>query len=123
MKQLSMIFSEFVKLKTDEKTIKASIKEALLNSKMYQDRLAELQTMKADLKMIEKTITDEFTKDLDKLDNIKIEIEENKMMTTDVALTLLLKGESVEVEHEGQKYEAVMSAKWKKVKQYALLLH
>lgn len=114
--QLQLFFDQSLKLKNDASEIKASIADALKSSKEYQKAVNTYETALAEKNMIKKSIEDDFSKDLDKLSEIKIEINEKDVVMTDVALSELMKGETVEFEHNGQKYEASWKVKFKKVK-------
>ena len=116
MQQLQLFFEQSLKLKHDAKEIKASIADALKSSREYQKKLNEYEIAKSEINMIKRQIEEEFTKDFDKLTEIKIEIDEKDMAITDTALASLMKGEIVELEYNGQKYEASWKVKFKKIK-------
>lgn len=114
MKQLQLIFDEQIQLKTETKIIKSSIAEALENSKEYQLVKDQIESLKLKKRHIEEAIKTEFSSELNKLDELKTELENNKVMTTDMALSKMLAGEEVEVEHKGIKYIPVWSVKFVK---------
>jgi hypothetical protein len=113
--KLELFFKETIKLKLTAKEIKKQIAEALLINATYQKRMDEYKTLRADLKMIKAGVEEGFGKEIEKLDDLKTALDEKKMMTTDLALSKLMAGETVEVTDDyGNVYEPVWSVKFKK---------
>ena len=115
MHQPQLFFDQILALKKQSKDIKASMADALKNSKTYQDRLYHLQIIRSELKMIKAEIEEEFTKELGKLDEIKDEVFDKNIAISDVVLSKITNGEEVTVvDRFGWIYEPVITVKFKK---------
>ena len=109
------IFNRIQKTKKEQKEIKSMFKDALDNSKSYQEAVEDLRNARDKKKKIEDEIKMDFSSELDKLDTIKVDLENDNMLLSDATLVKLTKGEPIEIidEYE-QKYEPVFSVKFKK---------
>lgn len=115
MSKVQEVFDRIQKSKKEQKEIKAMYKDALVNSKSYQDVLEELKALKEKKKKIEDGIRDDFSSEFNKLDVLKTDIENDSMLLSDAAITKLMKGENVEVTDEKEnKYEPIFSVKFKR---------
>lgn len=91
-------------------------RDALANSHSHQEVVEELNTLKEKKKKIEEAIKDDFRAEFDKLDTLKSDLENDKMLLADAAITQLMKGETVEiVDQYDNKYEPVFSVRFKKL--------
>jgi len=115
MSKLQEVFDRIQKTKQEQKKIKSMYRDALTNSKQYQNAVEELKGMREKKKKIEDGIKDEFSSEFSKLDNLKADIENDQMLLSDAALSVLMKGETVEVKDEKEnKYEPIFSVKFKR---------
>lgn len=113
--KLDLVFKETIKLKRDAREIKAAFKEALERTPTYRSVTEDIAALREKKKKIEEQVKSEFAKEIDKLEDIKLDISEHQMMTTDLALNKFLKGETVEIVDEyGCVYEPVFTVKFKK---------
>jgi predicted transposase YdaD len=109
------IFNRIQKTKKEQKEIKAMYKDALENSKAYQEAVEELRDARDKKKKIEDGIKDEFRSEFDKLDTLKMDLENDNMLLSDAALVKLTKGEPIELmDEKEQKYEPVFTVRFKK---------
>ena len=115
MSILQEVFDRIQKSKKEQKEIKAMYSDALALHQEFQKINEELKTLKERKKKIEDSIRDDFGSEFSKLETLKVDIENDKLLLSDAALTQLMKGETVEVtdEHE-QKYEPLFSVRFKK---------
>lgn len=91
-------------------------RDALANSQSYQEVVEEINTLKEKKKKIEEGIRDDFRSEFDKLDTLKTDLENDKMLLADAAISQLMKGETVEiVDQYDNKYEPVFSVRFKKL--------
>jgi len=97
MSKLQEVFSRIQETKKEQKMIKSMVNDAFKNSKSYQDIEMEIGSLKFKKKKIEEAIKDEFSKDLEKLDILKSDIDNDTMLLSDLALNELVKGHIVEV--------------------------
>lgn len=113
--KLDLVFKETIKLKRDARELKAAFKEALERTPTYRSVTEDIAALREKKKKIEEQVKSEFAKEIDKLEDIKLDISEHQMMTTDLALNKFMKGEKVEIVDEyGCVYEPIFTVKFKK---------
>lgn len=109
------IFNRIQTTKKEQREIKKIYKEALINSQSYQDVLADLTKLKDKKKHLEDAIREDFSSEFNKLDTLKLDIENDTMLLSDAALTKLVKGENVQIEDtDGKTYEPIFTVRFKK---------
>lgn len=109
------IFAKIQDIKKQMKDIRDSYKDALQNTQTYMDAEEELKKSREKKKAVEKGIKDQFASELMQLEDLKIDLASEMEMLNDIALTKMMKGESVEIEDEyGNSYEPIFSVKFKK---------
>lgn len=115
-KQLQLIFDRTLATEQELKEIKSQVKEALSQSNEYQKVLDEIKARKERKLQIENAIKEDFSSELSKMDTLKTDIQNDKMLLSDEALSSLVRGEHVEVEDKnGFKYEPIFTVKFKKI--------
>lgn len=115
MSKLQEIYNRIRASKAERKKVNVIFKDVLAQSKPYQDVLEELKDLKEKKLRIETEIRADFAKELEKLEKIALDMKSDEMLLTDVALTMLMKGQNIELtdEHD-QKYEPVFKINFKK---------
>lgn len=109
------IFNRIQKTKKEQKEIKTMYRQALENSKNYQDAVEELKQARDRKKKVEDGIREDFRSEFDKLETIKADLENDIMLLSDAVLVKLTKGEPIEIiDEREQKYEPVFSVRFKK---------
>lgn len=117
MQDIQSIFNRLEKNKKEQKDLKSAYKEALSLSQEYQEINDKMKRLRERKKQIESTIKDQFAKELIKIDDLKIDIESDMELMGDIALTKMVKGETIEVKDEyDNEYEPLFIVKFKKVK-------
>jgi len=116
--QIQLFFDKKLKAEHDKKMITESFKNALENSKDYQDAMAKLEVAKQAVEVVKNKIINEFSSDLDKVEELKKILKEDQETMTELALKALTEeGEVVQVkDSKGVAYEAVFGVKFKKIK-------
>ncbi len=115
MQSIQEIFSRIQESKKKQKDLKTAYKDALAGSMEYQDITDKLKNLKEKKKQIELTIKEQFSSELTQLEDLKIDIASDMEVLTDIAMTTLMKGETVEVEDEyGNQYEPNFKVSFKK---------
>ena len=115
MAKLQEVFDRIQKTKKEQKELKSMYRDAVINSKSYQNVNEEIKLLRDKKKKIEDAIKDDFNSELAKLDVLKSDIDNDNMLLSDAALTKIMKGELVEVvDEKDNKYEPVFSVKFKK---------
>ena len=116
MEQPQLFFDRITKTQKETKDLKTMINDALVNSSSYQEAIKEGKLINEKKKKIKDDILEDFISEVDKLSILKIDKENDEMLLSDASMTKLMKGETVEVEDEfGNKYEPIISVKFKKV--------
>lgn len=112
MRSINEIFEKIQEHKREQREINKEIRENLNNSAPYQNLLEEMQKLKAKKYRLE----DEARGNLDqKIDLLKLNIKEQTQVMSDVALTKIMKGESIHlVDSDKNEYEPVFSVHFKK---------
>jgi len=117
MKDIQGIYNTMEERKKELKNLKDMYKDARENSLPYQNILEKLQELKNQKAILEKNIVSEMGNDYVKMVELKAELQSDKEMMTDIALTKLMKGETVELKDKyDNQYEPVFSVTFKKVK-------
>lgn len=117
MKDIQGIYNTMEERKKELKDLKDMYKDARENSLPYQKVLEKLQDIKNQKALLEKNIKDGMGKDYEKMEELKAELQSDKEMMTDIALTKLMKGETVELKDKyDNQYEPVFSVTFRKVK-------
>jgi len=116
MSQIQEIFNKIQETKKQQKDIKATYRDALSNSQELKDVTEKIQTLKEQKKGIEDAIKSEFSSEFEKLDSLKLDIESNNIILSDLALNEVVKGEMIEITDQySNKYEPIFSVKFKKL--------
>ena len=116
MNNLQEVFNSIQEVKKEQKTLQAVYRDALANSKSYQEITEKLKALREEKKKIENAIQTDLREELTKLDAIKQNIESDKVMMSDLALNEFTKGNHIEiVDQYSNKYEPLFSVKFKKI--------
>ena len=110
------IFTRAQKTNNDILSLKEMLKDALHNSQAYQTALTSMEEAKEKLKEIKQDIIlESFQKDSDRLEVLKNDKNNDVMLLSDCALSILMKGEMLEdIEIDGIVYEPIPIVKYKK---------
>lgn len=113
--QLQIIFDRVVETKKKIKDIQAAYKEALDSSEEYKEIKGKMDTLRARKKQIENSIKENFSGELTKLDDLRIDLSSDQQMLSDAAFNHLVKGDTVQVlDQYNNKYEPVFKVSFKK---------
>lgn len=115
MQNIQEVFNHIREIKKEQKDLKDMYKDALAQADEYDEIVEEMKTLREKKKQIEARIQREMGRAYEKLEDLKNEIETDKVMLNDIALSTLMKGETVEVQDEyDNKYEPEFNVKFKK---------
>lgn len=115
MIELKDIFGRISEQKKERKKLTDTFRDMLANSKPYQDAVEALSAAKAKKLEIESSIRSGFQQEQSELDKLKASMDADRQLMADTALSLLMKGEPVELTDEfDNKYEPVFSVRFKK---------
>ena len=116
MQKLQEVFNRIQVSKKEQKKIKAVYKDTLDNSAEYQKAIEDCNNARDAKKQIKDIIESDFKSDLDKLDKIKMNIETDNILLSDMTVNCIMKGEPIEISDDYQnKYEPLISVKFKKI--------
>jgi hypothetical protein len=117
MKNIQEIYERIEETKREQRSIKQMYKDTLDASQDYQEILDKIKKLKQQKAEIEESAKTDLGKEWEKLDLIKLHIREDKELLTDIAISTLMKGETVKVTDKNQEeYEPVFSVRFKKTK-------
>jgi hypothetical protein len=115
MSQLKMTFDNYVNNIEERQEVTGVIKDCLDNDPAWQKQKKIVGLERAKLKQIELNIKAGLRSEMDKLEEIKNEINNDKQVMTDQALAIFSKGQPVTVKDKwGTAYEAEFSVRFKK---------
>lgn len=115
MPELHEIHAKIRDARKEKKKISDVFRDMLAQSKPYQDALEELNTLKAKKHQIETELKNEFQKELEEIEKIGQEMKANAELLSDMALTKMMKGETVEITDENDvKYQPIFRVSFKK---------
>lgn len=116
MSKLQEVFDRINESKKEQKELKKMYRDALVNSQEYQMATEELKTVRDKRKEIENKIKADFSSEFDKLDTLKLDIENDMMLLSDAALTQMMNGEMLDIQDQyDNKYEPIFSVRFKKI--------
>ncbi len=115
-KKLKEVYNRIQENKKTLKELKRSAKDVLDTHQPYVELKEDIKAERKKLKALERELMEANMVDLDKMNDLKIDIKTDKEMVQDIALTLLMKNEEVEVEdYRKNKYKPELQVKFKKV--------
>ncbi|MBU3924847.1 hypothetical protein KJ854_02835 [Patescibacteria group bacterium] len=115
MQSIQEAFDRISQIKKEQKNAKAAYKDALENSDNHRKISEEMKSLREKKKQIETIIQKDLGDMYQKIEDLDLELKGQKEMIGDIAISSLMKGETVEVKDEyGNFYEPVWSVKFKK---------
>lgn len=115
MKDIQGVFDRIREIKKEQKELKEMYKDALIQADKYEEIVEQIKELREQKKQVEARIQAEMGKAYEKLEDLKHEMESEKEMMNDIAISTLMKGETVAVTDEYQNsYEPQYSVKFKK---------
>jgi uncharacterized coiled-coil DUF342 family protein len=115
MQNIQEVFSKIREMKKEQKDLRDMYKDALAQADEYEEIVEEIKALREKKKQIETRIQAELGRAWEKFDDLKREVETEKEMLNDIALTTLMKGETVEVKDEFENaYEPTWKVNFKK---------
>jgi hypothetical protein len=115
MPDLKEVFQNIIKTKKEKRKLNEAYRDALANSKSYQEILEKIKENKVKKLQYETTIREDFAKEMEEDERLSNDIKSNVQMLSDMAVTQFLKGENIEFSDENDtKYEPVFKVTYKK---------
>ncbi len=101
--------------KQEKKKLSEIFRDALSQSKSYQEVVEELKDLKAKKLRLETQIYEDFSSEIEKAERLSENLKTDTQLLSDMALTKFIKGETVEIVDENDvKYEPVFKVTFKK---------
>jgi predicted nuclease with TOPRIM domain len=110
MQNIQEVFNKIREMKKEQKDLKDMYKDALVQADKYEEIVEEITVLREKKKEIEVRIQQQLGRSWEKLDELKREVESEKEMMSDIALTTMMKGETVIVKDE---YDNAYEPAWK----------
>ena len=117
MQNIPDIFNRIEQSSREQRELKKLYKDALLGTGEYEEIADKLKSLKERKKQIEIAVAMQLADESKKIEVLKTEIENDKQLLTDVALSKYVKGERIDFTTEQNvKYEPVFTVRFKRVK-------
>lgn len=115
MQNIQDVFNRMRTTKKERKNIQILYKDALASSQEYKETTEKLRGYKLRKKQIEDRTKAELGQQFQKFESLNKDLELDKELLADLAISTMMKGETVQVEDEDKNtYEPIFSVKFKK---------
>lgn len=116
MQNIQDLFDTLQATKKEQREIKKEYRDALMNANEYEEVTDELKKLKEKKKQIEAMTQSRMGERYVKLENLKKKAEELAEEITDVAMSTLMEGKTVEIKDEfDNTYEPIYKITFKKM--------
>ncbi|HLN18892.1 MAG TPA: hypothetical protein VK255_01850 [Patescibacteria group bacterium] len=116
MRDIQEVYNELQENKKSQKEIKREYKDALVNANEYEETVAKVKELREKKKQIENLVQSRLGARWDEFEKLKAKSEELNQMITDIAMTTLMDGKTVEIKDEfNNSYEPVYKITFKKI--------
>ncbi|MBT4941934.1 MAG: hypothetical protein HOL80_01190 [Candidatus Magasanikbacteria bacterium] len=116
MAQIQEVFQRIEDNRKKLKDVQSVLKDALSTSQAYQEASEEAKRLNEKKKQIKRDIEGGFGSEITQVEDLKIDIESDKQLLTDMAITQMMKGENIGVSDTYEnEYEPVFTVKFKKI--------
>ncbi|EKE11953.1 MAG: hypothetical protein ACD_14C00060G0002 [uncultured bacterium] len=110
MQNIQDVFNHIREMKKEQKDLRDMYKDALVQADEYEEIVEKIATLREKKKEIETRIQMQLGRAYEKFEDLKREVETEKEMMNDIALSTLMKGETVVVKDE---YDNEYEPNWK----------
>lgn len=114
MPSLADVYRRLQTARKKQKDLRDMYKDALTQSKSYQEVKDELEKLTEKKRRLEGQIKNDFVNEQAELDKLKLSMNADKQLLTDLAITQLMKGQEVEITDDDISYEPVFNVKFKR---------
>jgi predicted nuclease with TOPRIM domain len=116
MRDIQEVYNELQETKKAQKSIKKEYKDALVNANEYEETSEEMKKIREKKKQIETMTQSRMGLRWDELEKLKAKQAELEQMVTDIAMTTIMDGKTVEIKDEfNNAYEPVYKISFKKI--------
>lgn len=115
MQDIQSIFNRMQTTKKKQKDIRTLYKDALANHPQYAQTVDELAILREKKKQIEAAVKVDLASELDQLEALATDLKSDQVLLSDIAMTMLMKGERLEVQDEYHvNYDPVFTVRFKR---------
>jgi sugar diacid utilization regulator len=115
MRNIQEVFDQIRQVQKEEYSLREMYKDALSNDTQYQEIIEELKVLKEKKKKIEQETQAQLGNQFVQMESLKQSIRNSKQMLSDIALSNLMDGNSIEVKDEYNNfYEPKFNVSFKK---------
>ena len=115
MPELNEIHARMRVKKDEKKKVSQLVKDVFDQSKAYQEVMDELKRLKAKRLQLQNEIRAGLMSEVEQIDKLALDLQNDAMILSDLALTKLMQGETVEITDENDvKYQPVFKVSFKK---------
>ena len=97
MPKLEEVYKRLQENKKEKREIGKMLKDDLANTERYREIIEEMKTLREEKKGIEDQVKAESSKEMDRFDELKIDIDTDTELLADIALNMYVKEELVEI--------------------------
>ncbi len=116
MPDIQDVFKRINEQKKERKKVADIYKQALANSKAYQDSREVYEQARTKKIQVETAIRAECRSEIEQMEKIQQNMESDKILLSDMALTSLMKGQPIELKDEyDTAYEPIFKVNFKKI--------
>lgn len=100
MQNIQEVFNHIREMKKEQKDLRDMYKDALVQADEYEEIVEQIKVLREKKKEIEMRIQGQLGRAYEKFEDLKREVDMQKEMMNDIALSTLMKGETVVVKDE-----------------------
>ncbi len=100
MQNIQDVFNHIREMKKEQKDLRDMYKDALVQADEYEEIVEKITVLREKKKEIEARIQAQLGRAYEKLEDLKREVDTEKEMMNDIAISTLMKGETVLVKDE-----------------------
>jgi predicted nuclease with TOPRIM domain len=100
MQNIQDVFNHIREMKKEQKDLRDMYKDALIQADEYEEIVEQIKVLREKKQAIEARIQLQLGRAYEKFEDLKHEVETEKEMMNDIALSTLMKGETVVVKDE-----------------------
>lgn len=115
MQDIQEVFARIQEAKKAQKEIRDMYKDGLANTPGYQEIVEEMKTLREKKKSVETAVRESMASEWTKLEDMKIDIDSDQELLSDIAMTKIMKGETISVTDQyDNEYEPAFKVTFKK---------
>lgn len=115
MQNIQETFTKIREMKREQKELREMYKDALSQTDEYEEIVEKIKELREKKKAIEERVQAQLGRAWEKLDDLKREVADEQQNLSDIAISTLMEGQTVEVKDEYENpYEPVWKVNFKK---------